>query len=64
MTDATLPFADLEAVYDRIAEGIDQAGPEKESLFLAKLAFSLAHHLGDRAAVDHCIEVALADIDD
>ncbi len=64
MTDSTLPFADLEAVYDRIAEGIDQAGPQKESLFLAKLAFSLAHHLGDRTAVDHCIEVALADIDD
>ena len=64
MTDATLPFADLEAVYDRIATGIDQAGPEQESLFLAKLAFALAHHLGDRAAVDRCIDMALLDIQD
>ena len=58
-----LPFADLEVVYDRLAEAIDAAGPERESLFLAKLALLLSRRLGERAAVEEAIAVALADLD-
>ncbi len=43
----TLPFADLEAAYETLARAIDAAGPEKEALFLARLALVLAHEGGD-----------------
>lgn len=60
---ATLAFSDLEEIYDRLAVAIDAAGREKESLFLAKLCMTLAHHVGDRATVLHAIEIAAADLD-
>lgn len=59
----TLPFADLEAVYDDIATAIDQAGAERRELFLAKLALALSHFVGDRARVGEAIAVALRDLD-
>lgn len=49
-----------EAFYDRLAEAIDRAGPQGESLFLAKLAMLLAHALGNARAADAAIEQALA----
>lgn len=57
-----LPFADLERVYERLAAAIDQVGPERESVMLAKLALALAHRLGDADAVDACIDMALQDL--
>lgn len=53
---------DLEEIFDKIARAIDQAGPERETLFLAKLALTLAHEMGDPATVDAAISTALADL--
>ena len=51
----TLPLADLEDIYDEIAEAIDRVGPQREAVFLAKLALVLAHHLADRALISKLI---------
>lgn len=59
----TLPFADLEAVYDDIAVAIDQAGAAHRELFLAKLALALSHFVGDRARVSEAIGIAMRDLD-
>jgi hypothetical protein len=37
----------LEQVYDALATAIDQAGPEKATLFLVKLALLNANALAD-----------------
>ncbi len=55
----TLEFAELEQVYDLLAEAIDEAGPERESLFLARLAVLLAHEIPDLDRVRELIGVAL-----
>jgi hypothetical protein len=59
---STDPFAALEQGYDAIAAGIDQAGPDQEMVFLAKLALALSNHIGDAAVVSGCITVALEDL--
>ena len=58
----SIPIATLEAASDLIAEAIDQAGPEKEALFLAKLAMALAARLNDNDALRATIEASLADL--
>jgi hypothetical protein len=57
-----LAVEDLEAVWERLAEAVDRAGPEREALFLSKLAVLLADALGDRARVERLIEAALEDL--
>lgn len=42
MTKAT-----LEDVYAAVADGIDQAGPEREALYLSKVVLLLANALDD-----------------
>lgn len=37
----------LETVYDALALAIDRLGPEREALFLSKLALLMAHQLQD-----------------
>lgn len=37
----------LEDVYAALADGIDEAGPEREALFLSKVALLLAQALDD-----------------
>ena len=59
---ASLAVEDLEEVWERLAEAIDRAGPEREALFLSKLAVLLADALGDRARVERLIEAALEDL--
>jgi len=59
---AELSVDDLERVYDSLAEAIDNVGPEKEALFLAKLVLILANDLGDRARILADIEMAERDI--
>ena len=44
---AALPFAELEPLYDLLADAIDAAGPERESLLLTRLALLQAHLDGD-----------------
>ena len=59
---ASLAVEDLEAVWERLAEAVDRAGPEREALFLSKLAVLLADALADRARVERLIEAALEDL--
>lgn len=57
-----LRFEDLEKTYDMIAAGIDHAGPDCESLFLAKLCLTLAHYVGDLAVIEQAIADARASL--
>jgi hypothetical protein len=59
---ASLAVEELEAIWERLAEAIDRAGPEREALFLSKLAVLLADALGDRARAERLIEAALEDL--
>lgn len=63
VTQTTMSFADLERVYENLAVAIDRVGPDRETIMLAKLVLSLAHRLGDRAAVEACIAMALEDLE-
>ena len=56
---STLAFSQLEAVYDELAQAIDQVGPEGEAVFLTKLVLSLAHEYGDGARVSALIKQCL-----
>lgn len=58
-----LTLAQLETVYDTLAEAIDQAGPERRELFLVKLALLQAQVLGDEAAFADLTQRALKDLD-
>ena len=58
----TLRFEDLEKTYDLIAAGIDEAGPKRESLFLAKLCLVLAHHVADLSVIEQAIGDARANL--
>jgi hypothetical protein len=55
----SLEFAELERVYDLLAQAIDRVGEDGEVLFLSKLCITLAHRLGDLEAVEEAIQVAL-----
>ena len=54
-----MPFEDLEAAYETLAVAIDSAGPEREALFLTRLALVLGHELGDIDAFRSAIQTAL-----
>jgi hypothetical protein len=58
----SLPFEDLERVYDLIAAAIDRVGPERESLLLAKLALLLADRLGDYESAAEAVAAAERDL--
>jgi len=58
-----LDVPSLEDAFDLIAEGVDEAGPDNERLYLAKLALTLAHRLGDLEAVRDAVRTALTDLD-
>lgn len=58
MTASTLPFADLETVYERLAETLDTLPEELERQFLAQLALALAHRVADVDQVMAAIEEA------
>ncbi|MCP5266990.1 MAG: hypothetical protein H6934_12810 [Burkholderiaceae bacterium] len=62
MNDSTLPFAELEDLYDRLAEAIDAVDPGRRDVFLTKLALCLAHELGDRERIWRAIDVAGRDL--
>lgn len=58
----TLTIPGLEAVYDALANALDQAGPDKSELFLVKLALLNASALGDAQAFEAQIAAALRDL--
>jgi len=62
MSTPTLRLPGLEAVYDALAQAIDQAGPERAELLLVKLALLNANALGDADAVQRHIQAALQDL--
>lgn len=57
-----LPPHAIEALWRRLAEAIDQAGPERDRLMLAKLALLLAQEVGDQAIVERMIDAASRDL--
>lgn len=52
----------LETVYERLAQAIDEAGREKETMLLAKLALLMAEKLDDPDTVLGLIEDAAKDL--
>ena len=52
----------LEIAYDALAQAIDQAGPEKATLFLVKLALLNANALGDEQRFLQHLHTALQDL--
>ena len=53
----------LERMYEALAVAIDRAGPEKEALFLTRLALTLGQALGNADAFEAALAVAL-DLED
>jgi hypothetical protein len=59
---SALSIDDLEAVYDTLANAIDQAGQEKASLFLVKLALLNANALASADVFQSHVQAALQDL--
>lgn len=62
MSTPTLKLPGLEAVYDALAQAIDQAGPERTELLLVKLALLAANQLGDARQFGEMIAAARQDL--
>ena len=60
---SAMPFEDFESAYEALAMAIDSAGPEREALFLTRLALVLGHELGDISAFRRAIKTALEDLE-
>jgi hypothetical protein len=56
---SALTQAELETLYDELAEAIDAVGPERDSVFLAKLVLSMADEFGHAARVSALIQDCL-----
>jgi hypothetical protein len=54
-----MPFEDFETAYETLATAIDQAGPERETLFLTRLALVLVHELSDITVFRKAVAAAL-----
>ena len=57
-----LTIPDLETVYDTLASAIDQAGQDKASLFLVKLALLNANALASAEVFQTHVQAALQDL--
>lgn len=57
---SALTFSELEVFYDELANAMDAAGPDQESVFLAKLVLSMAQEFGQAerlsALVAECLK--------
>jgi 3-(3-hydroxy-phenyl)propionate hydroxylase len=51
-----------DRTYTQLAQGVSEAGTTREALFLARLALLLCERLGDEAAANAAIEMALKDL--
>ena len=56
---STMPPGDFETAYETLATAIDAAGPQREALFLTRLALVPGHELGDIAVFQNAIKTAL-----
>lgn len=57
-----LSIADLERVYQRLADAIDAVPADRGELLLVKVVMLLANELADRAKVEALIATALQDL--
>lgn len=57
-----MPVDELEEVYDLVAEAIDAAGADRESLFLTKLVLILAGQAGSVSLVADAVTAARRDL--
>ena len=62
MIEKRLTNAELEAVYDLLAEAVDAVALDQQQVFLAKLALVLANMLGDVGQVTQAVAVAKANL--
>lgn len=53
---------ELEKALEMLAIAINDAGSEKETLFLSKLCFTLANQLGDIKVLEEAIAVVNTDL--
>lgn len=58
----TLPATARDRIYTQCANAISEAGLERESLFLARLALLLFEEVGDEARCQRALEQALQDL--
>lgn len=58
----TTSLANTEAIYDLLAQAIDQAGAEHATLFLTKLALLQSQAIGHVPTVQQHIHTALQDL--
>jgi hypothetical protein len=63
MIGKKLTTAEIEAVYDLIAQGIDRAGETHAKLFLAKLCLALANLVGSLDEITQAVEAASRDLE-
>lgn len=61
-TPHALSIPDLETVYDTLASAIDQAGEEKATLFLVKLALLNANAIASAEVFQSHVNAALKDL--
>ena len=57
-----LNLKELEALWERLAEAIEAAGPERDRLMLSKLTLLLAEALGDAGRAASLIQSAMEDL--
>lgn len=57
-----MSISTLETVYERLAQAIDEAGRDRETMLLAKLALLLAERLDDPDSVLALIDDASKDL--
>ncbi|UXZ54206.1 hypothetical protein LOS15_15565 [Halomonas sp. 7T] len=57
-SQAALPFADLEQVYEQLAVTLDSVPEAQHTLLLAQLALALAHRIPDIGQVMEAINEA------
>ena len=53
---------DRDMLWERLAQAVDQVGPDRDRLMLAKLALLLAEALGDAPRAAALIESATEDL--
>lgn len=59
----SMPFEDMETVYDELVSAIDRTGPAKELLLLTKLTLVLADRIGCIDTFNEALHIALQDLD-
>jgi hypothetical protein len=59
----SMSFSDLETAYELLAKAVDRAGEDRERLFLARLALTLAHATGDIDIFEAAVATALDGLD-